>query len=44
MVWAIDLDDGSLLAALSSVSTKKKEEVLLELDFDGAFFDLVNES
>lgn len=34
MVWAIDLDDGSLLAALSSVSTKKKEEVLPELDFD----------
>lgn len=34
MVWAIDLDDGSLLAALSSVSTKKKEEVLPALDFD----------
>jgi chitinase len=34
MVWAIDLDDGSLLAALTSVSTKKKEEVLPNLDFD----------
>lgn len=34
MIWAIDLDDGSLLAALSSVSTKKKEDVLPDLDFD----------
>lgn len=34
MIWAIDLDDGSLLAALSSVSTKKKAEILPELDFD----------
>jgi chitinase len=30
MIWGIDLDD----AALSSVSFKKKEEVLPELDFD----------
>jgi chitinase len=34
MIWAIDLDDGSLLKALSSVSTKKKEDVLPESDFD----------
>ncbi|EUC40697.1 glycoside hydrolase family 18 protein [Bipolaris oryzae ATCC 44560] len=34
MIWAIDLDDGSLLEALTSVSTKKKEEVLAESDFD----------
>ena len=34
MIWAIDLDDGSLLSALTSVSTKKMKEVLLELDFD----------
>lgn len=32
MVWAIDLDDRSVLAALSYVSTKEKEHVLLELD------------
>jgi chitinase len=30
MIWGIDLDD----AALNSVSFKKKEEVLPELDFD----------
>ncbi|KAF2997326.1 hypothetical protein E8E13_002728 [Curvularia kusanoi] len=48
MVWAIDLDDGSLLAALSSVSTNKKEEVLPALDFDtpdfGINWDFIPES
>jgi hypothetical protein len=48
MVWAIDLDDGSLLEALTSVSTKKKEEVLPELDFDtpdfGTNWDFIPES
>jgi chitinase len=48
MVWAIDLDDGSLLKALTSVSTKKKEEVLPELDFDtpdfGTNWDFIPES
>jgi chitinase len=48
MVWAIDLDDGSLLKALASVSTKKKEEVLPNLDFDtpdfGTNWDFIPES
>jgi chitinase len=48
MVWAIDLDDGSLLKALTSVSTKKKEEVLPELDFDtpdfGTNWDFIPET
>ncbi|KAF1930150.1 glycoside hydrolase family 18 protein [Didymella exigua CBS 183.55] len=48
MVWAIDLDDGSLLAALSSVSTKKEEEVLPSLNFDtpgfGTNWDFIPES
>ena len=34
MVWAIDLDDRSVLAALSYVSTEEKEDVLLELDLN----------
>ena len=34
MVWAIDLDDRSFLAALSYVSTEEKEDVLLELDLN----------
>jgi len=34
MIWAIDLDDGTLLDALTSVSSKKKEEVLPKPDFD----------
>jgi chitinase len=48
MVWAIDLDDGSLLSALTSVSTKKKEEILPELDFDtpdfGTSWDFIPEA
>lgn len=48
MIWAIDLDDGSLLGALTSVSTKKKEEVLPELDFDtpdfGTTWDFIPEA
>ena len=39
MVWAVDLDDGSLLKALSSVSTKKKEEVLPPLGYDMPDFE-----
>lgn len=48
MIWAIDLDDGSLLSALTSVSTKKKEEVLPELDFEtpdfGTTWDFIPEA
>jgi chitinase len=48
MVWAIDLDDGSLLEALASVSSKKKSEILPELDFDipdfGTNWDFIPEN
>lgn len=47
-MWAIDLDDGSLLKALTSVSTKKKMDVIPEGDFDtpdfGTNWDFIPES
>lgn len=49
MVWAIDLDDGTLLNALGSVSSRPKESLLKDLpsvipDFDSPWPDSDAES